>query len=191
MLIEIDSIPKSLIYEEDEGKPIYYKGYKKVLAGQITLEETMGSSLLQSRLISQIFIFLSKNLNLDQYEILVSELGLQLDKKITRSCDIAIYEKELIKEIEDAKTYSSLPPKIVFEIDLKADLEGTSEDNYYHKKTQQLLDFGVEKLIWISTESKKVMIATPNAPWLIINWTDEFEIMDGLKLNLAELIAKA
>lgn len=37
-------IPKSLIYEEYDGKPMYYRGYKEVMNGLKTHEEIMGES---------------------------------------------------------------------------------------------------------------------------------------------------
>jgi len=37
-------IPKSLIYEEIDGKPFYYRNWKKVLNQQKKLEEIMGCS---------------------------------------------------------------------------------------------------------------------------------------------------
>lgn len=37
-------VPEYLIYEMDEGTPIYYRGYKDVLNKKKTLEQIMGSS---------------------------------------------------------------------------------------------------------------------------------------------------
>jgi Uma2 family endonuclease len=190
MLIDTDTVPKVLIYEEDEGKPIYYKGYKKVLTGQLTLEDIMGASYLQSLLITEIVGFLFSQLDRKKYQALASELGIHLDKGSNRACDIAIYEKTALQTVEDEEKYLDIPPKIAFEIDLKADLENILPENYYQKKTQQLLDFGVEKLIWVSTNPRKVMVATPDAPWIILNWTDTFEIMEDLPLNLAQLMER-
>ena len=188
MTPETLNIPKILIYEEDEGKPIYYKGYKKVLSGELNIEFIMGSSLYQSHIISRIFLFLGKHLDENEYELLVSELGLQLAPNNTRASDIAIYKKEIIRNFLTDKKYSSLPPEIIFEIDIKADLEESGSQGYVNIKTQQLLDWGVKKIIWIETASRKVIIATPDAPWLIINWTTDIEIIDNLKLNLAQLL---
>lgn len=38
-------IPNYLIYEMDEGKPIYYRCYKAVLKGEKTPKEIMGKNL--------------------------------------------------------------------------------------------------------------------------------------------------
>ena len=51
---------KDLIYEEVNGKPIYYKNYKLVIKGKKTIEEVMASSSLQVRLKSELSIILTK-----------------------------------------------------------------------------------------------------------------------------------
>ena len=50
------SIPPALIYERWKGKPIYYKGYRDVLAGTKTLEEVMSCSDLQGALVALLTI---------------------------------------------------------------------------------------------------------------------------------------
>ncbi|MFD2573682.1 hypothetical protein ACFSUS_23790 [Spirosoma soli] len=45
-------IPTSLIYEEIDGVPYYYQGYRTVLARQKTKEDIIGASALQSAVVS-------------------------------------------------------------------------------------------------------------------------------------------
>ena len=187
MTTETLNIPKALVYEEDEGKPIYYKGYKKVLSGELNTESIMGASYIQSLTVMLIVDFLLQNLDRKKYFVLFNELGVHLGKGKNRACDIAIYEREKLKDVADAEKYLNIPPLIAFEIDIKADLEDTNAQSYYQKKTQQLLDFGVEKLIWITTDTRKIMVATPNAPWLITDWTEDVTIREGLVMNLSKL----
>jgi hypothetical protein len=78
---------------------------------------------------------------------------------------------------------------VVIEIDTKADLSDDKDaPHYFQYKTQQLLDFGVEKVIWIYTNPKTIMLATAQKPWLIIDWKDDFDVIGGLTLNLEKLI---
>ena len=42
----IQTIPKELIYEMVDGKPIYYKGYKEYLNNSKQLDEIMGRGRL-------------------------------------------------------------------------------------------------------------------------------------------------
>ena len=47
-------IPKSLIYEEYEGKPLYYRGFKEVMEGTKTFDEIMGQSDRQAILVKRL-----------------------------------------------------------------------------------------------------------------------------------------
>jgi len=186
------AVPEALIYEMDNGVPIYYRGYREVLAGTKQAEEIMGSSIIQSRTVSIILKFLFRQLPDEQYEILGNELGVLFKKNSWRACDIAIFEAEKLKEVQFSDEYAKIPPKVVIEIDTKADMEKfESVEQYYHQKTDQLLRFGVERVIWIFTaEPRKIMIAEPNADWRITDWTSEIEILTGVRFRLTDLLKK-
>ena len=81
------------------------------------------------------------------------------------------------------------PPEIVIEVDTKADL---SDDNfsmsYYQKKTDQLLDFGVKKVIWIYTETEKIMVAEPEKPWQTYSWNTEIQVLENASINIAQIL---
>ena len=184
-------IPEYLIYEMDEGKPIYYRGYKEHLQGHRELEEIMSSSYIQSFLISELIQLLGRNLCGD-YRILANELGLQFKKKSWRAADLAIYKKADLKNHPLDNKYLPIPPKIVIEVDTKASFEDFNTPmDYYTRKTDALLDFGVEKVIWIFTDAKKVMVAAQNTQWLIDNWSAEVEIMEILRVNIEKLLEEA
>jgi Uma2 family endonuclease len=184
----VKNIPESLIYEMSDGKPIYYRGYKEVLEKTKKLEEIMGCSSIQALVISCILEYLYKNIP-DNYKIFTNEMGLQIKKGVRRACDIAIFEKSQLLDYQYNDKFFTFAPKIVIEIDTKADMdEMTTPLDYYFKKTQELLDFGVEKVIWISTESQKISVAIPNQDWITRNWNTEIEILNDLKMNVAELI---
>ncbi|MEM6965713.1 MAG: Uma2 family endonuclease, partial [Bacteroidota bacterium] len=159
------NISDHLIYEMVEGKPIYYRGYQAYLNGNKQLEELKGSSYLQSAIITHLVFILMSKLNSNEYRVLTNELGLQF-KNGWRAVDIAIVEKEQLRLVQEKNKYLNIPPKIVIEIDTKAEME-TPDDlyGYFHHKTEQLLEFGVEKVIWIFTSSEKVMIAEQQQDW--------------------------
>ena len=104
--------------------------------------------------------------------------------------DLAIFEKEKLSKINDK--YFDISPKIVIEVDIKAEIELTDfpakEMDYIFEKSQKLLDFGVEKVIWVTTHSRKVIIAAPAQTWVIIDWHTDFEIMEGCALNIKQLL---
>lgn len=185
----VQKIPESLIYEKVGGRAIYYKGYKEYLEGNKQIDELMGSSYLQSLIITKLVYFLMSNLN-DKYLVLTNEIGLQFKDKGWRAADIAIIETQKLKGVAKTNKYLNIAPKIVIEIDTKAALEEAKDSfGYFHKKTDELLEFGVEKVIWIFTDSEKVMISVKNENWQILNWSKDVNIIDNLNVNLKELIA--
>lgn len=182
------TIPKELIYEMDEGHPIYYKGYKSVLNQTKTKDQIMGSSVLQSILIELIKDFLKEKLG-KNYVVLSNELGLQFKKKSWRAADIAVFEKKALLKAGIDNKYSAIPPKYVIEIDTKADFENiTSPQDYFNRKTDQLLDFGVEKVLWIFSSSEKFLLATPQQKWEIGNWNDDVILENELIFNVKKML---
>ncbi|MEM1122016.1 MAG: hypothetical protein AAGJ18_16305 [Bacteroidota bacterium] len=94
-----NTIPSVLIYEMDNGEPIYYRGYREVLNKTKTTEEIMGNSALQSLLTTIISGFLFKTLP-NHYRHFVSKLGFKFNRKSWRSLDIAIYDLTKIEDID-------------------------------------------------------------------------------------------
>lgn len=182
------NIPEQLIYETYNGKIIHYKGYKDVLKGTKKIEETIGSSYIQSLIISRLFLLIGKYIRVD-FEILTSEVGLKIGKNSMRAADIAIYEKSQLQNIKDFNKLLDIAPKYVIEIDIKAakeDIDDTT--SYYHHKTDQLLEFGVETVVWIFTNSKKIMIAQKGKKnWETTSWDETFHTIENIAVNIAEL----
>jgi len=182
-------VPKIFIYEMRYGKPIYYRDYRKVLSGERSLEEIMGSSGLQSWLINLIVHYLYKTLNLKSYQLLFNEVGYKFFKKSWYNLDIGIWEREKVKSFLKVNKFIRIAPKVVIEIDTKADLKKfENPQDYFHMKTQDLLDSGVEKVIWIFTKDKKVWIAENEKPWLIVNWDYDISVIENISINLNKLI---
>lgn len=55
-------------------------------------------------------------------------------------------------------------------------------------KTGKVLDFGVERLIWILSQSGKLVVAEKGKTWEIFNWDEEIEFMNGIKFNIARYL---
>lgn len=177
---------KVLVYERTKsGKVIYYRDYKKVLEGEKSPEEVMGSSELQAILFALLISFLKVNLGKD-FIVAGGELGFFTGSKRYRSLDIAIFKKSQLSQPSDK--YTRIPPLVVIEIDTKADLSkyGSFEE-YMLEKTQELLDAGVEKVIWYITRVKKVMVAEKGKDWITRDWNSDVEVLKGVNLNLERL----
>ncbi len=181
-----EELLKLLTYEVVKGKPVYYRGYKEVLEGKKTPEEVMGSSNIQAYLIALVVGFLFSVLDKRKYVITTNEHGIYTSENSWRSIDIGIFERENF-EMED--TFSKRPPKVVIEVDTKADPQmfGSYMD-YIYAKTDDLLNAGVERVIWIFTPVKKVMEATKEEDWRIKDWNKEVEVIDGIKLSVGKLL---
>ncbi len=185
---QVEKIPSALIYEMDEGQPIYYRGYKDVLNKTKTLEQIMGTSILQSLLIELIKDSIKLQLGKD-YTVLSSELGIQFSKKSWRNTDIAVFLKKDLIAAKNEDKYAAIPPELVIEVDTKADLEEMPDPmDYCHTKTDQLLDFGVKQVLWIFTKTKKFMLAVPGKRWETGNWSEEMVLLNGVKLNVKNLL---
>jgi Uma2 family endonuclease len=182
-------IPKSLIYEVIDGKPLYYEGYKDVLANKKTSEEIVGASGLQSYIIYYLLKVLYAKLDDRKYRFLTNEIGTHLDKNNNLSGDIYIYEKSKLSPDKINTHYIEVAPKIAIEIDIRIDLSDEKDFGYVFTKTHKLLDFGVEKVFWIFTKHQKVMVATKDQDWLTKNWNQEIELLDGEYFNIGQFLA--
>ncbi len=184
------AIPDELIYEVLDGQPIYYQDFETVLSGEKEINEIMGSSILQVAIVSVILRHLYRELSEDAYFIGTNEVGLHLSKNLNPSCDIVIFDRAQIKDISFDEHYTQIPPRIVIEVDTKADVKNFATPlDYYFTKTQRLLDFGIQKVIWYISKNQKVTIATPEE-WRVLDWTKEVEVLKNCTLSLGELLAK-
>ncbi len=179
------TIPKSLMYEMLDGIIVPYRGYQKVLSKKLKLEDIMGSSGLQSLVISILIEHLVATFK--KYRFMSSELGLHINHKNNLAADIAMYPKSALLQLKEV-AYMEIPPRAVIEIDTKADQSVfETESEYFRRKTQKLLDFGVEIVVWFFTSDQKILIAKPNEPWLITNFDYDFDFL-GENMNLKKIM---
>ena len=173
----LPTIPPFLIYEQLDGMNIYYNGYKDVLNKTKTLEDIMGYGELQWYILNTLGDFLKANLD-KKYKVLVGEGGLHLGHKKNLSIDMSIYLKSQLNYKKLKNKYTKKIPKVVVEVDTKADPEVFNLTNYYTLKTQRLLDYGVPLVVWLFTDTEKVTLATNQAPWITVNWRDTITVLD-------------
>lgn len=181
-------IPSSLIYEEIDGIPYFYRGYRSVLSQKKTKEDIIGASALQSAIVSLLIHILYKYLPFDDYLIATNEPGLHLATGNNLSNDIAVFDQSSLPTPLDDK-YFSVPPRVVIEVDVKIELPtNVSETEYVYDKTQKMLDFGVQKVIWVLTKTRRTLIAQPNQPWLLTDWDTSIEVLSGCPFELNPLL---
>jgi Uma2 family endonuclease len=181
-------VPASLVYEEIDGVPYHYQGYRAIMSRQKTKEDIMGASALQSAIVSLLIHILYKHLPFDDYLIATNEPGLHIGPGDNLANDIAVFNQSSLPTPLDEK-YFNVPPCIVIEVDIKIDLPANrTETQYVYDKTQKMLDFGVEKVIWVLTKTRRTLIAQPNQPWLIVDWNTVVDILPGCSFELGTLL---
>ncbi len=180
-----EKLLKLLTYEVVDGKPIYYRGYKEVIAGKKQPEEVMGSSTKQAVFVANLLIALRSLLD-KGYILTTNEHGLKIDGG-RRALDIGIFKADAL-DIKDE--YADVPPVVAIEVDTKAELEGGSFIEYMKRKIEDLLRFGVKRVIWILTKAKVVVIAEDPKNWKVLDWDDEFEVWEGVRLRLSDLLER-
>lgn len=183
-------IPAFLVKETIDGQAFYYPNFRKVMAGEKTLDDVMGSSTLQSFIVSFLFRFIVKNFDEREYLSLSSEIGLHIDKRNNLAGDLAIFERSKLTVSKINLHYADVPPKVVLEVDTNIDYSQEGAFDYVHLKTQKLLDFGVKRIIWIFTRSQKIMVAEPDKDWLTKGWNQEIELLDGESFNVGAYLAE-
>ncbi len=173
-----------LTYEVVDGKPIYYRGYKEVLKGKKQPEEVMGASFLHGRLVMLLGAFLREKLK-GKYVISGGELGYFVGKG-WRSLDVAVFRYEDVKDKLRSRKYIDIPPVLVVEVDTHGDVE--NEMAYISGKIEALLKSGVKKVVWIFTDSEKVLIAERGKDWVIVGWDKDINLIEGVNLNVENLL---
>ena len=183
-------VPRILIYEEFDGHPIYRKGYKDVMLGLKKINEiSVGTSTLQWFITNIINRHLQTVLP-PNYLCGPGELGLHLAKNTSFSADIAIFRPGQLKVGFQSARYSDVPPNVVIEVDIKIDESEyfQNEDEYAHKKTEQLLQWGVERVIWVFPASRRVLVTDNPQKWFFISWDLPFTVIDDHEINVWELM---
>ena len=150
----------------------------------------MGCSSLQGIIISVLLRYLYTHTDENEYEILTNEIGLHVSLGNNLSSDIILYDAEEARQYAFDDHYFNVAPKMVIEVDVKIDLENTTAVGYLNEKNKTLLSFGVERIVWIFTEDKKIVLVEPNRDWIVCDWSNDFTLLDGHSINLEKMILK-
>lgn len=184
--VETASIPRSLVYEEIDGHPIYYAGYKEVLAGRKTRESIVGSSKLQSLIIRALLKRLYAEVDGKEYAVFTNELGMQINRGNNFAGDVAIYTWERYEKMVMDEKYFDQAPNILIDVDVKADLSELKWEDYINRKNKKLHAWGTETIIWILSSSRQVLIANADQDWILRDWTRDVELLPGFSITIAD-----
>jgi hypothetical protein len=181
-------VPEDLVKEVIDGIPVFYKGYRDVLANTKKLDDIMADGLFQAMLkmwLSNLFF----NQLGTQYWVFSGEVGSHVSHRNNMAHDIVILDKIALPASSITNKYADVPAKVVLEIDTEVEYgQDLSVETYIHRKTQNTLDFGTEKVIWIFTASRKIMVAAPGQDWITSDWDKTIEVMNGVAFNVAQYL---
>ncbi len=187
------AVPAALVRETINGIPFYYRGYRDVLNKKLTLDDIMADSGLQAFLKKYFYDLLLRALDPQLFEVYMGEVGAHLEHKSNMGLDVAVFETAQLPGEKFGFGYLDVLPKFVIEIDMKVSIDETGIENFaqfLNLKTQKLFDSGVERLIWVISASKKVVIAMPGEDWLIVDWNKDIELWQGVKANIGQHLKK-
>lgn len=174
-----------LIYERWGGKTYYRKGYRDVLKGLKTPAEIMGASGLQSFIVSYINWKIMADINRKLYRTLTNEPGLHIGRNENMACDVMVYDRDVLTNEKITVKYVEVAPKVSIEVDVKIELDKESDLTYVFNKTQRLFVFGAERVIWILTDIRQILIfntGTSSVTYLPLN--AEIEVIEGVFFNV-------
>lgn len=120
-----------------------------------------------------------------RFVVFTNEAGVHVDLGNNFSCNIAIYKKGTF---EITTHYFNTVPKIVIKVDTKADTTNTTDLTYITEKIQTLFDFGVERVLWVPSQQRRVFVAAPGQDWLLIDWANNASVMENITLSVKQLL---
>jgi len=186
-----DTIPASLIFEELDGRPLYRKGYRDVLKHSKSSEIIeMGCSFLQALIATILGSHIKQILKGESYWVLGNEAGLHISRGNNLANDIAIFEKALVKNTFSTK-FADVPPKVAIEVDVKIEADHfPDETDYISRKSEKMIEFGTERVIWVLTGDRKVVIIDRSKEWSTYEWEESVPVFDDHHFCMNDLLKK-
>ncbi len=180
-----------MVRETIDGIPSYYKGFRSVLNKTKKLEDIIADSNLQSLIKRYLFVLLIQGLDPKKYQAFMGEVGSHLDHRSNMGLDVAVYDAKVLTPDKFTSKYFDVTPTVVIEVDVNAELRDRNAnlfEEFVLRKVRRLHAFGTEKIIWVFTKSKTVIVARPNNIWEVLDWDTEVELLDGVHFNIARYL---
>jgi len=181
-------VPEWLIYETINGVPYYRKGYKAVLKNQKKPEDIMGCSALQWKIISYLLKLLFRMADVEKYEIATNEPGIHLEKGSNMSADIMVFEKAKIPPGNITNQYINVPALLHIEVDVQIDLEVTKSLEYLQTKIEKLHAFGTGRIIWVFTNTKRVLVTESASQWHWYDWQETITLLEDQQFSIGNYL---
>lgn len=82
--------------------------------------------------------------------------------------------------------YFEIAHKIAMEVDVK--IETDKDLDYIFSKSEEMMSFGTEKILWVITKHKKIFVFSKNETTQILDWNKDVIVMEGVVLNIHNLL---
>ncbi|SDH02258.1 hypothetical protein SAMN04487996_12730 [Dyadobacter soli] len=186
--MSLAKIDPELIFEELDGHSLCYKGYKDVLDGVKSLEEITGNGIFKALVTSITSWYIAEILRNEPYWVLCNEAGLHISHGNNLVTDVVVFDKALIKDVFSNK-YADVPPRLAIQVDVKIEADHFSDENaYMFRKSEKMLEFGTERVIWILTEDRKIMVMDRSREWSSYEWSEMVPAFDQYQFCLNNLL---
>ncbi len=186
-----EEIPASLVRETIDGIPFYYAGFRSVLDKTKTLEDIMADSGLQLEIKKFFYDLLVRHFDSKLFKVYTGEVGSHLDHRSNLGLDVAVYDKKILTPDKITAKYIDVTPKFVIEIDVNVEMAGHNEnifEEFVLRKVKKLFEFGTEKIVWVFSKSKTVIVARPDGSWDVVDWDKDVELTDDIVFNIAKYL---
>jgi hypothetical protein len=144
----------------------------------------MGAGPIHAVLSGYFYALLIENTDKEKYWILSGETGLKIEKRNIYSLDLAVYLKEKVAGNVISSGHINVAPELVIKINIPVETNQVVEDEHIFIKIQRLLYLGVQKIIWVFSKTKMVLVAEPSSPWQMYSWHTSLELLDKIEFNL-------
>lgn len=184
-------IPAWLIKETIDGRSFYYAGYRSVLNKRKTLDDIMPDSGLQNVIKVYLVLLMGQKLDLSKYWVFSGEVGLHIETGKNLALDFALVETSVCPPSKISNKYLDSPPNVVVEIDVNVESDQESFDaweDFIIPKINKLHEFGTQKVIWIFTRSKKIVLAEAGKKWETFDWDKDVELLERVTFNIADYL---
>lgn len=186
-----EHIPDAYISEVIDGYRYPYKGAREAIENDETPESIMGDSGLQIFIKDILASYLKSVLSARSYYVLSGEIGLHIDTNNNLSLDLTIFNRNELTPDKITTSFVGVIPKIVIEIDVNVEspkLDSIEGYNFLLKKINRLHAAGVERVIWIFTRDRKIVVTESEKLWHVLDLNEPIEVMEGVSFNLLDLL---
>jgi Uma2 family endonuclease len=82
--------------------------------------------------------------------------------------------------------YFEIAPEVAIEVDVK--IETDKDLDYVFSKSEEMMNFGTERILWLITKHKKIFVFSKNETTQILDWNKDVVVMEGVVLNIHDLL---